>query len=315
MTGYRNNNKKAFTLIELLTVIAIIAMLVSLLAVAQRKVRIIAKNLRQKAAFHAGEISLELYGKDYGSYPDSSLISDSGTHVTGAQRLAEALFGRDDQGFHPRTKWHPERDAAATGTHPGMDLYRTVTLKDRKVPYFERKRSGFYTIYDLWAGNKGTSQIYDSGGSTEPTMRTPVFTDVFEQNRVTINGEMVKVGMPILYFKADPTKRFRVDSSNNPVNPATQSEYRQWVYNFDDNLPILELPWLRELPDNIDGLTLHYKDPQDAAKSNAQFFYEQLTERQDGNFFRPHNKSTFIFISAGYDGIYGTKDDLTNFNY
>ena len=44
-------------------------------------------------------------------------------------------------------------------------------------------------------------------------------------------------------------------------------------------------------------------------------FYEMLTQRQDGNFFRPYNKSTFIFISAGYDGVYGTKDDLTSFDY
>ena len=88
-------NKKAFTLIELLVVVSIIAMLVGILSVAQRKVRMISQNLRQKAAFHAGEISLELYARDFGGYPDSSWVSDGATNVTGAQRLAEAFFGRD----------------------------------------------------------------------------------------------------------------------------------------------------------------------------------------------------------------------------
>ena len=46
--------RRAFTLIELLTVIAIIAMLTAVLSVAQRKVKIVSKNLRQKAAFHGG---------------------------------------------------------------------------------------------------------------------------------------------------------------------------------------------------------------------------------------------------------------------
>ncbi len=308
------NKQNGFTLIELLVVVAIIAMLVSILSVAQRKVRIISKNLKQKAAFHAGEISLELYSKDFGGYPDSSLVADSGTFVTGAQRLAEAFFGRDDRGFHPKTKWHPDKDAAA-----GQDIYTDLTLKDRKTPYFERKRVGFHTVYDLWGGATGAMPIYDAGVSSasvgpDKTALSPVFTDVFTRNKVVINGESEKVGMPILYFRADPTKRFRVDSTNTLVDPAVQSEYKKWVYDFDDNLPILQLPWLRDPTAEPDGMTLHYKDPQDAAKTNAQVFYEKLTQRQDGNFYKPYNKTTFIFISAGYDGIYGTKDDLTNFD-
>jgi hypothetical protein len=29
---------------------------------------------------------------------------------------------------------------------------------------------------------------------------------------------------------------------------------------------------------------------------------------------RPYNPKSFILISAGFDGIYGTKDDITNFD-
>ena len=131
MKRLQNNN--AFTLIELLVVIAIIALLMAVLNASVRKVKIVSKNLRQKAAFHAGEISLELYSKDFGDYPDSSRIPGiDGTYVTGAQRLAEALFGRDDQGFHPKSKWHPADDMAGTMPHPGPTLYTNDTLKNRK---------------------------------------------------------------------------------------------------------------------------------------------------------------------------------------
>ena len=316
MKMMRHKNK-GFTLIELLTVIAIIAMLVGILSVSQRKVKIVSLNLRQKAAFHGARISLELYSKDFGGYPDSARVSDGGTSVTGAQRMTEALFGRDDRGFNPKTKWHPTQDAASN-----PNLYdATVTAKDRKTPYFERKRGGFYAMADLWSGGAGGSSVYlgisSAAAGDNKTQVSPVFTDVFERNTVTFpSGDTEKVGMPVLYFKADPTKRFRVDSSNNSVTVQNtdMAVYGNWVYNFADNLPILQLPWLRE-PDTVtDGMTVHYRDPQDAAKSNAQYFYELVTARQDGNFFKPHNQSTFLLISAGYDGIYGTRDDLTNFD-
>ena len=278
-------NKNAFTLIELLVVIAIIAMLTAILSVAQKKVKIVSKNLRQKAAFHAGEVSLELFSKDFDGYPDSKQVSDGSTVVTGAQRLAEAFFGRDDRGFHPRSQWHPGKEST--------DLYVDTTLEKRKTPYFERKRVGFYTLGQLW-------------GATSGVESTPVFTDVFTQNRVS--GVDEKVGMPVLYFKADSTKTCRVDKPTGLQNN-DDGIYKKWVYNFKDNLPILELPWLRD-PETA---VRHYPD-KDGTDDMAQVFYEQLTQREDGNFFMPHNKSTFLLISAGYDGIYGTKDDLTNFD-
>jgi prepilin-type N-terminal cleavage/methylation domain-containing protein len=331
MMRYKN---KAFTLIELLVVIAIIAMLVAILSVAQRKVKIVSKNLRQKAAFHAGEISLELYSKDFGDYPDSSrILGSDGTYVTGAQRVAEALFGRDDKGFHPKSKWHPAEDMAAAPPHPGSDLYTDNTLKDRKKQYFERKRVGFYTINDLWGGTGGpgfgSSQIYRSAGAVIGTQMAPVFTDVFTQNKVTINGENAKVGMPILYFKADTTKEdFRVlsrghnskDGHRMPIDLKNLQQwmYQNWTYNFDDNINILDLPWLRD-PTDVDKesgpIEPHYQDSEIGNPWGT--FYKLITQREDPatNFYKPHNATTFILISAGYDGIYGTKDDLTNFDY
>ncbi|MHC5083905.1 MAG: type II secretion system protein, partial [Planctomycetota bacterium] len=99
--------KQAFTLIELLVVVAIISALVGILSVAQKKVKYHARTLRQKAEFHGMDISLELFHSDFRDYPDSDVVDESGVEVSGAQRLAEAMLGRDEEGFHPKTKWHP----------------------------------------------------------------------------------------------------------------------------------------------------------------------------------------------------------------
>lgn len=298
MKMMRHKNK-AFTLIELLVVVAIISALVAILSVAQRKVKILSKNLQQKAAFHAAEVSLGLFSGDFGEYPDSSLVTD-GTVVTGAQRFAEAMLGRDMQGFHPKSLWHPAKEATA-----GLTLYDNAvvdTSKQRKPEYLEIKNSGFFRLDQLWAATPGI----------EPT---PVITDVFLRNSAA--GLDEKVGMPVLYFKADSTKRFRFDVTNAIHNPAP-SVYRNWVYNFDDNLAILQLPWLRDPADPKESgpVEPHYPDEDNdgVADNFTQVFYELITARQDSNFYKPQNPDTFLLISAGYDGIYGTKDDLTNFD-
>lgn len=307
-------NRSGFTLIELLTVIAIIAMLMAIFGVGARKMKIVQRNLQQKAVFHGMEIGLELFSKDFDGYPDSAIVNSSGTVVCGAQRLTEALFGRDERGFHPRSKWHPNLDMTAAAPHPGAALYTETTKNNRKALYMQLKHGGIYTIAELW-GSPATSLHLGAGSGTE---RSAVITDVFAYNIVTIAGQTEKVGMPLLYYKADGTKRFRLDAANQPVTTPTQAQYKDWVYNYDDNLPILQLNWLRELENSVPGLTKHYTENG----GNEESFYESLTERKadmDNNgtldFFKPFNPSTFILISAGYDGIYGTNDDITNFNY
>ena len=166
------------------------------------------------------------------------------------------------------------------------------------------------TIHDLWDGNNGASPIYDSSSATNFASQSPVITDVFAQND-TPSG---RVGMPILYFKADQTKqRFRVDIARQTVVNPDPLQYSDWTYNFDDNLPILNLPWLRDPGAAWDG---HYADPDNAGRFPAQMFYEQITQQAnpDQGFYRPYNGATFILISAGWDGIFGTKDDIVNFD-
>lgn len=296
-----------FTLIELLTVVAIIAMLVAIFAVGSRKIRIISFGLQQKSVFHAMTVGLELFSGDFDGYPNSRLTQNSGgSFITGAQHLTEALLGRDERGFERLTRWTPPDDI----NPPSNDLYTNAdaSLARRRGPYCEIKYGKVLTIHDLWGPQAG---IYDSGATPLGVARSPVITDVFAQNDAFAGG---RVGMPILYFKADATKqRFRVDAARQTVDNPDLSQYSDWVYNFSDNLPILNLPWLRDPGAAWGG---HFPDPDNAGRNPAQMFYEKITQQAnpDQGFYRPYNGATFILMSAGWDGIFGTKDDIVNFD-
>jgi prepilin-type N-terminal cleavage/methylation domain-containing protein len=300
---------KAFTLIELLVVIAIIAMLVGIMSVGIRKAMTVAKNLRQKAEFKAMETGLELFAKDFDDYPDSKVLPNiiGNNQVCGAHHLAEALVGRDERGFDPKSKWYAPTDRTTVS-----DLYtdNQTSLIRRKGAYVQLKQGGFYTLDDLWGtGNIGTIFPSDRTGANPNII--PVVTDTFARILPANTSITQKIGMPILYFKADETKRFRTNSVRTEVNRSnlTQVEYQEWAFNFDDNLPIARLSVL------TDPTKQHFESSDDLDK--AWSFYEDATQTADTDrvFFKPYNASTFILISAGWDGVYGTKDDITNYNY
>lgn len=315
MKRIQHHNSAAFTLIELLTVVAIVSMLVAIMSVGMRKATKVARNLRQKAELRAMETGLELFSKDFDDYPDSAIVDKGQGAICGAQLLAEALLGRDGRGFEPQTGWYAPNDLLSKSNAPAnlYDAADSKSLNRRKGPYVEFKESGFYTIADIWGTNVGSSSIWTSASAPQPRNVAPVITDTFKTLSITYQGASVKVGLPILYFKCDQAKRFRVDQTRKMVTAFNPSEYSQWSYNFDDNYPLIALP---SLPDSAVA-DRDFIDPQDAAKTQARVFYEKITQTEDQSrdFFKPFNSSTYILMSAGWDGIYGTKDDITNFNY
>ena len=309
MQDRRKKTHGGFTLIELLVVVAIISMLIAILSVGTRKVKVISKGLQQKSVFHAMKVGLELFSSDFDGHPSSQMREQFNVQVTGAQHLTEALLGRDWRGFEPRTGWFP-MDDTSFGSNVPTDLYAdtTASLARRKGPYCEIKYGEVLMVSEVWS-DKGPSRIY-GGNNAKPVERSPIIMDVFNRND-TLAG---RTGMPILYFKGDSTKLFRVDSSRQTVVNPNSAQYSQWAYNFDDNLPVLQLPWLRDTTQA--GATVHYRDPDDASKNQAQVFYERITQQADASrhFYKPYNAATFILISAGWDGIFGTKDDIVNYD-
>ncbi len=110
------NKSLGFTIVELLTVMGVIAILIGLLVPALSLVKDYSKEIQQKAQFHSIEVGLGMYKTEFGSYtpskdniaayysgpvppPDPTLGLDSA--YGGANKLAEAMVGLDMLGFHP----------------------------------------------------------------------------------------------------------------------------------------------------------------------------------------------------------------------
>ena len=295
----RNEKSKGFTIVELMTVMGVIAILIGLLVPALDQVRRIAKEIRQKAQFHSIDIALEMYKNEEGDYPESSLMPNTltGSLTCGAQRLAEALVGRDLQGFDPMSTWDAQADETTNNTviyaNPNKSVQTEIDACDarRKGPYLKLDNVGAFNIAQLYKTNTGS--VYAGSNLFYPA---PVLTDVFvAQNIALSTGKTVKAGSPILYYKADPSKKEHVASSLF-INPN--------IYSNFDNDPILELGKMTKQAElhpiyNPSGL----QDKFYAATENPYI----TTVR------KPYNSDSFLLLSAGYDGLYGTADDIWNF--
>jgi hypothetical protein len=137
-----------------------------------------------------------------------------------------------------------------------------------------------------------------------------VITDVYLRTTSHCGGK--KLGMPVLYYKADPTKLV-----HDPAFDPTASAYSGMttnpsIYNFDDNYAITGLgcPWEGSPP--APGGT---GTPQPMyGETNVKIFYKAITNTKVTATPRPHNEDGYILLSAGYDNLYGTSDDVYNFS-
>ena len=314
----KKSYKIGFTLIELLVVIAIIALLMGILVPGMRAANKASKDLKQKSRFHSIEVGLELFQKDYGgNYPESSVVSNGGAtcSIIGAQHLAEALVGRDIQGFDPQTTW-----CASSEETPGndTDIYASVdkgSLPGQIKASLARRRGPYIRLRDVGVFQIG--ELYDDTGAVYPSQNgylAPVLTDVYLRRKVTLNAgtadeEVVKAGSPILYYKANTTSKIFGD--------LTVVDRSRWIYNYFDNMPLLDLGKINETTEPH-RYAVGYTNS--AGVTGQELFEEAITNpkiapRPRPTDYKPYNPTNFILISAGWDGIFGTKDDITNFDY
>jgi len=130
--------KDAFTLVEILTTMAIIGILLAVLIPALNQVNKSAMNVKQRAQFHTLEMGLETFRTDMGDYPSSVWNTTLYGTYSASQRLAEAMVGRDGLGFHPDSIFHANgRSASNTEIYyPGINSFpdpaKEANLKSRK---------------------------------------------------------------------------------------------------------------------------------------------------------------------------------------
>lgn len=280
------SKKSGFTMVELLTVLVIIALLVALLMPALALVRRITKETQQGAQFNAIDLAMTAFKNDYGDYPPSDWLL--GSDYCGAQKLAEALLGRDLLGFHPDSNWDATDDRFYPDNLNPEDEDDKANLDARKGPYLDVTTANAFRLGDDPGKENG---LFDNPSPLEEG--TYVICDVFGVKKLTIGKNSYKAGTPILYYKADP--------SSKQFDPG---DVREQIYNSYDNLPLIRLGKL------VDG------QPHKLADDTYEYFYDpgyKIVDPRVTSMPWPYRPDSYILISAGADGEYGTEDDICNF--
>ncbi|MGB8225374.1 MAG: type II secretion system protein [Sedimentisphaerales bacterium] len=319
--------KFGFTIVELLTVMSIIALLIGILVPALNMVRRIAKDTRQRAQFHSIDVAMEAYAGEMEQYPDSTLKLTGGVYTQGAHHLAEALIGRDFLGLDPWTTWDAELDkgdpcryssTTAPKNTPAADIQ--TCLDRRKGPYLKTESVEAFQINQLYANITSVygGTVYpgnlDNAGTIDPTYSpAPVLTDSYRVKTVSVNNKQVKAGSPILYYKANATSKLFYNS--NPTlspdggNGVDDTEAAASIFNSMDNERLLSLGTI------MVQSTLHNFDRDNGgAGAGRMKFYDAITNPKITTQVRPYNQTSYLLMSAGFDGIFGTPDDIYNYS-
>jgi hypothetical protein len=243
--------------------------------------------VKQRAQLHAIDAAIELFNSNSNGYPPSGAVDENGKPYCGAMKLCEAMMGRDLMGFNPESVFRSDgMDGNGNVLYPKWNPKSEEAYQDslitRKGPYLPLENANAYTLADIY----GKGNI----GSFDPNNH--VFCGTFEN--IKISGKRKKVGMPILYYKADTSKTAHdVNDPNNPEN----------IYDYRDNHALLALG----VPGKPGQKHPLYEDPK--------IFYEVTRNDKITGPSRPYRADTYILLSAGYDGLYGTEDDIANFEF
>ena len=209
-------------------------------------------------------------------YPPSDAEDPTGQPYCGAMKLAEVIMGQDGLGFHGESVFRADgKDANGVA-----NLYDRTDLDKRRGPYLPPEHFECLTLGEIYgAGNTG---------AFDPNTRVlcDAYGHKFESG--------YEGGMPILYYKADTSKGSHdMDDPNNPDN----------IYDYRDNQALLGLG----VPGKPEARHPMFADPR--------LFYRITRSDEVETAGKPVNADSYILISAGEDGLYGTKDDICNFEF
>ncbi len=304
--------RSGLTLVEILVVVGIIAILTGMLLPAVSMVKKTAREAKQRVQFTAIDLALATFKNDYGALPPSDQYTWLGEmrgpeNTSGAQKLAEALLGWDLLGFHPDSGWRADgmnRWPYRVGTTVHAEA--TYFLYDRTIEREMDKRKPRYLDLDTANAvrlgvNGNLDGLFDLSRAGVPLAPdTYVIGDVFGKGKEVslLDGTRQKSGLPVLYYRADPSAKIIEE-----------------IYSSRDND---NLVYAKEQTDRLNRGTPPARPG--SARWNPLFgvsdlFYEYITDWRASTttFPVPHKPDSYILISAGNDGFYGTDDDITNF--
>ena len=310
--------RKAFTLVELLTVMSIIALLVGMvipaLSMAKKKARVVAC----RATISAMETGLEQFQADNGYYPsskatytDTSIELDMNAGVsrlnTGAHKLTEALVGYDLQGYQQDHYYEISSIAGANFGKP-VDINGNTTIRSSYLPTDNLKTA---TLSEIANANSEVSGVGASYGYTAYGSVAHDALDAWSNyNPVIMDGLKGEYSLPFLYFKAN--RRGQYIESYDAMGLTG-------FYDFHDNRSVIlgtggftdEYDTaLTRLNHTLGNFYYYAWDPRTGSNSGATFDFDTGSEIYPQA--RPYKKDSYMIISAGLDQVYGTEDDICN---
>jgi len=303
--------RQGFTIVELLTVLAVIAILIGLLLPATTMVRRMAHNTRQKSQMTAIALGLEAFRNDFGFYPPSN-ASPNPTQPAycGAQKLAIAMVGLDTMGFN-RLSTGSLEDMSGPGGDQSASHWDYYTGEDtlalRQDPYVPAETANAFQL-----GNSGTTFGLFSSPPASWDALSLVLCDTFGKTLIQLrNGQTKRAGAPLLYFRANPlAKTIRGNAQN----------LEDLTYNFNDNAAFVQMRAaqrkdavrpLAEVVNQVSPADFFYglDDPANNVTGALGYIQDPTGTIRA----KAYNPDSYLLISAGEDGIYGTPDDICNF--
>lgn len=343
-------DRRGFSLVELLTVIFIISLLIAILVPSLSSSRNAAKKLTTAKSLDAIKVGLEMFKNDNaaaysqtGGFPPSfshppitgyTFEADQGQFpfrkdnpiAYGAQWLPALLMGIDQLGFIKRsavpeaiksdpTKWYT---ADALGSGKGITDRSPLYLDPGSLPMKKVKDLPGRPNYDLWPG---WTQATNNPLGTE---NLPVIVDAFDQ--------------PILYYAANKFgqttnmleemhKKDNDYSTGGPQAKGPPFYFHQDNWGFtgksDGTTPVVGWDFGNSGANHAIARSGHELTHVDLVQEkNKETFaryiidrkiYSTLgTQRVSDAPLRPVNSDSYLLISPGVDGRYGTTDDVSN---
>jgi prepilin-type N-terminal cleavage/methylation domain-containing protein len=338
---------RGFTLVELLTVIAIISLLIGILVPALTRARNQAKNASTKATLKALGDGLEMFRNDNPaetpgdgfprSKPDEDETEPGQQTIFGAQWLVRYMLGKDFNGYVAKKKVPRDQYGTQTGYQQEgwyEDPFNGAVNKGlaRNPTYVEPDRIKVVRPYHVSTGPDDRDESLPNPlpnvaqygpGIDERTLNQHVFVDVF--------------GYPILYYAAnarlaaDPKAPISTPGFGNPVPPGIYSLADNGLFTAACDSSLCRFPgWdfsgdidvMQHTPHKISKHGIHPNEKPTAAsmrlEENGEIFpryimNKNVYESSSGNIITPYRKTSFLLITAGQDGVYGTADDINNF--
>ncbi len=330
--------RRAFSLVEMLVVIAIIALLLAALLPAFSTVRTKAKVAATKAQFSALETGISAYRAETalgGGLPpstgDDPIVNNrdrianprrkQGTgqqpniRIAGAHLLVHAMIGADGLGTPGfRDVGGGRKKLWSDDTHNGTDGIYEIDETTGKEK-FPRYGGAGYVDEKMKQKAKSLNQLRDAGA----------IVSSFEQN-VGVDELMFidAWDRPILYYRASPSNLAMIGSQavrgiywqeDNALITGTQNGLLPTEPGVDFGAAAVDDVYHAIIdamapPPGGDAVTLldQIRDTPTWNNTFARFIVDSSVKAR----ITPVRKSEYLLITAGPDGRYGTDDDVTN---